>query len=410
MNINKYLIFILIFVAFLIASCNNKKDAFPLNVIQVASTVGTYNTLNLSGYVSEIKYVPLETDLTFLVGRSPRICHENGYILISNFQDCYLFDIDGKFCQKIGERGEGPGEYLSNMQSFIYTNVIYINDFRKIITYDMNGRLIESINLWSNDIPNNYSGTGGSYLLPLKKDTFVMNATSLKGYYPKSLLFEKKSSGAKMIKEYPNSILLDKLKKGVKTKEEGTIYRFQNGLRIYKGINDTIFSIDKKSEMRSAFIFHLGEYRAPLTYWEWKEKDTYDNYIFPRSISESINYLFIEFSFGKHAPESFVYDIPSRGTQATNSIVYGLFDKRTGKLTLMRQPQKGKLGLKNDVDNGPVIWPSYITPNDELVSLISPEEFMEYYENNPNPSAELTEVANKLELDDNPIVIVAKLK
>ena len=47
--------------------------------------------------------------------------------------------------------------------------------------------------------------------------------------------------------------------------------------------------------------------------------------------------------------------------------------------------------------NGPVIWPASISANDELISFIQPEEFMEYYDKIPHPSAELTELANKIE-------------
>jgi hypothetical protein len=90
--------------------------------------------------------------------------------------------------------------------------------------------------------------------------------------------------------------------------------------------------------------------------------------------------------------------------------VYGFFDKKTGKLTLLKQPEKGKLGFNNDIDNGPVIWPSYISSNNEMIAYVQPSEFMEYYSRNPNPTDQLKEIAGKIEPDDNPIVIVAKLK
>ena len=90
--------------------------------------------------------------------------------------------------------------------------------------------------------------------------------------------------------------------------------------------------------------------------------------------------------------------------------MYGVFDKSTGELALMRQPIKGKLGFKNDIDNGPVIWPHYISTNNELVTYIYPEDFIEYYENTENPSPRMTEIAKNLKIDDNPIVIIAKLK
>lgn len=409
MNANTLLKGFLILFTLLAISCNNKKEALPSNVIPVASTVGTYSILNLSDYVSDIKYIPLETTHSVLIGANPRISYENGHILISNSQNAYLFDSNGKFNRKIGKWGEGPYEYLSISQAIMHENSIFIKDSEKVVTYDMEGNPIARLNLWTNDLPDKYRGAGGTNVFPLKKDTFVSSVISLQGNYPKAILFETHPSGAKMIKEYPGFLTLDKQVKGMYGYETGFIYRFHDEVRTYKGINDTVFSIGQNTEMYPAFIFNLGEYKAPLAFWEWKERGTDKNYIFLFAIHESLNYLFIEFDFGNHTSEP-ITAISPRGTQYTRYDVYGIFDKRTGEFVLMRQPVKGKLGLKNDVDNGPIIWPSYITPNDELVSLISPEEFMEYYENNPNPSAELTGVANRLELDDNPIVIVAKLK
>ena len=115
-----------------------------------------------------------------------------------------------------------------------------------------------------------------------------------------------------------------------------------------------------------------------------------------------------KFDFGNQAPESF--EVVGRQNNYFNTNVNGIFDKRTGKLTLMLQPIKGKLGFKNDIDGGPVLWPKYISSNNELVTYIQPIEFMEYYAKIENPSAELTAIANKIKWDDNPIVIVAKLK
>ena len=410
-NTNGFVQGFVIFFTCLIVSCNNKKDALLLNVIPLASSVGKYKTLNLSDYATEIRYIPLETNDSVLVGARPRICYENGHIFISEaLHNCYLFDNDGKFCHKIGQRGQGPNEYFALVQSFMQDGFIFLNDNQKILIYDMNGYPIETINLWSNDIPAKYRGAGDIHLSPLKKNTFVMNVISMEGDYPKAILFETHQSGVKMIKEYPNFVTLHKLRSGIVGGERGFIYRFENDVRTYKGINDTVFTIGQNTEMKTAFIFDLGKYKRPLSFYEWREdiNATFNNYIYLYAIYESLNYLFIEFSFGNYTPESSKYTT-SRGTQG-NANVCGVFDKRKGEFTLLSPPIKGKLGFKNDIDNGPVIWPEYITTNDELVSLIHPEDFMEYYEGITNPSAELKKIADRIKPDDNPIVVVTKLK
>ena len=100
---------ILVFFILLTSSCNRKKETIPLNVIPVANTVGNYSILNISDFATEIKYIPLETNDSVLVGAIPRICYENGYLLVSEvLHNCYLFDTTGKFCWKIGQLGQVP--------------------------------------------------------------------------------------------------------------------------------------------------------------------------------------------------------------------------------------------------------------------------------------------------------------
>ena len=393
-------------------SCN-KKEALPINVIPIASTVGNYSILNLSEYATDIKYIPLETNNECLVGAYPKIICEDDKILISSGAiDCYLFDNTGKFCRKIGLHGQGPEDYLIILQTYIYNNSIYLIDSYKILIYDISGHFVEKINKRFNEMPTEYAGHGMFDILPLKKDTYVMNVVSMKGYYPKAILLERYQTDMNMIKEYPNNLTLNKMNGGFMGDELGYLYRYNDEIRAYKGINDTIFSIGQNTEMKNAFIFELGKYKPTLSFFERKEGDfriAMKNYIHLVNIHESHNHIFITFDFGIYAPESI--ELPGRqGGTYSNDNVNGVFDKRTGKLTLMCQPIKGKLGFRNDIDGGPVIWPTFISSNNELVTYIHPEEFMEYYDKIDNPSAALKEIAEKISPFDNPIVIVAKLK
>jgi hypothetical protein len=413
----------------LTGSCNKKKDTFPINIIPVANTVGTYSILNLSDYAENIRYIPLETnDKALITPLSLQIIYENEKILIvdhttSNKKNCYLFDSTGKFCQKIGQQGQGPDDYLDLANVSIYENLIYLMTWHKILIYDTTGHLVEKIDLKSEEIPEEYRRSWLRRIIPLKNNAFIVNVATMLGYYPTAYLFETNQSIVESIKEYPNSVKLDKLGSGISSgdNELGCMYRYKDNVRIYKSINDTIFTIDQNTEMQEAFIFELGKYKPTRTYFEGKSGgadrvqrlqnhiNQSKNFIFPHPIYESLNHLFISFDFGIHAPESFEF-INLAGFQGTNNFVYSVFDKNTGELTLMRQPIKGKLGFKNDIDNGPIIWPNYISSKNELVTFILPEDFMEYYNNIKNPSAVLKEIAGKLMIDDNPIVIVSKLK
>jgi len=398
-----------------VSSCLNKGETYPINVIPVGSSIGTYNLLNLSDYATDIKYIPLETSDSVLVGVIPQICYEDEKILIKDISslkyNCYLFDNQGKFCRKIGQWGQGPNDYLYILTTFIYENLIFLQDVNKFLIYDISGNLVGKYNFLANDI---IFGDRAFYIheiLPLKKDTFIMNITSWNTHYPKAIVFETDNSDIKIIKEYPNYVKIDKLKGGFSSEEAGVMYRFKDDVRKYSFINDTVFTIGKDMEINNVFIFELEKYKPPASLVEITEENVTlrKKYIFPTAICESQNHLFIKFSFGDHAHEPFEY-MNNRGNKSTNRDVYGIFDKRTGSLSLMKQPIKGKLGFKNDIDNGPIIWPHYISSNNELVTYIYVEEFMEYYKKIENPTLQMREVAENVKLDDNQIVIIAKLK
>ena len=96
----------------------------------------------------------------------------------------------------------------------------------------------------------------------------------------------------------------------------------------------------------------------------------------------------------------------------TDRSVRGLFDKKSGQLTLLNRPIKNNRysGFKNDLDGGPTFWPKYISSDGEMVTWFLAEEFLDIYEQLPSPSKELKAFAQKLQQDDNPVLMTVKLK
>ncbi len=404
---------LLILVTFLMTSCSHKKESHSLFTIPVEKEVGNYSVLNLSEYATEIRYIPLETTQSSLISELRNIQYEDGKILIrSRVDNCFLFDDKGMFCRQIGQVGQGPGDYRMICQTLLHGSCIYLMDIRKMLIYDIDGQMKGEYRYQPDVIPSEYTATGWFQVLPIHKDTFVMNVASMGVDYPKALLFETRPSDIKLVKEYPNYIKLDKQRMNFNTDEVGIMYRYKDEIRMYKVINDTIFTINQQANLKEAFLLKLGKYKPELSLFEGGIDDiiaAWNKYIIPSAIFESDNYLFISFSFGKYAPEP-IESINRQGGIYAISDVYSVFDKQTGKLILMNQPTKGKLGFKNDIDNGPAIWPKYISSKNEMVACISVDDFMEAYAKIENPTLQLTEVAKKVAMEDNPILAIVKLK
>jgi len=407
----------LLICSFSLFSCEKTKRYTSSNIIPVRSEIGKYSVLKLSDYVSEVDYIPLETNDNVLVSENRvQIFYENERIIVYDYilNKCLLFDKNGGFITDLGKRGQGPNEYISISEVFTDDEEIYVRESPNfLMRYDFNGKLTGKISA-----PNRIEGR---YIInsiyPLKKTIFVLDLiSSYNEKYPIALLFEANDSASLIIKEYPKYIHLKKEVLFSNSFEGAIIYRFMDEIRFYKRtINDTIFSIGQDMEMREVFIFDLGKYQMPYNlYANPVGREVMRKYITPLQIRESYDYLFLEFGFGSIAPEPYEYTYIEHRTGEPRTLqstsVYAVFDKNTKQLTLMKQPVKEKQGFKNDIDEGPILWPKYISRNDELVTFISAEEFLQHVAEMKSPSPKLSELAKRIIPDDNPIVVIAKLK
>ena len=69
--------------------------------------------LKTSQFVDDIEFVPLEiTDDCLLSNHLKTIVVTSKDIIVYDYEGCYRFDRSGKFLNKIGSRGQGPGEYM----------------------------------------------------------------------------------------------------------------------------------------------------------------------------------------------------------------------------------------------------------------------------------------------------------
>jgi hypothetical protein len=393
--------------------CTEYRHQPDVSVINVKDAVGKYSILNISDYCDSISYVPLETGDSVLIAGIEQIIYENEQIIIKDKSaSCLVFDSNGRYLHRLGRRGQGPNEYLFARDVFAYNDSILLYALPgKILIYHGDGQLIDNISL-PKDLPENYMVYN---VRLLKKDIYLADMVAPGNIrYPRAMLFRAENGRMETFREFPNCVHFEKELSGFSIAYEvATLYRFNNGIRSYKVINDTIFTIGEDMEIRNAFVFDFGKYGASLKWMFERAKHTELAHIFPINIMESADCLFIEFFFGSHAPEPFEYtktwsDGASRAL--VDYRVFGVFDKRTGELKLMNQPVGGQPGFRNDMDGAAVIWPHYVSSRDELVSFVESEDFLESCSQMKNPSSELTGIVAKIRPDDNPVVIIAGMK
>jgi hypothetical protein len=133
-----YIIILSCFALFVACSSNRNEIPPPNRQICLDLT----DDIQLSDSL-EFAFIPLETNEQCLIGIIEQVEIRNGkiYVLDSNQKALFVFDMEGKFLTQIGNRGAGPGEYITP-RSFDFdlsANTIIVNDIEKkeLLCFDL---------------------------------------------------------------------------------------------------------------------------------------------------------------------------------------------------------------------------------------------------------------------------------
>lgn len=111
--------------------------------------------IKASDLVESYKYIPLETRSESLMGYIRKILFHNDRIYIRDVETnmVYIFNLSGKYLNKIGQRGDGPGEFsdlLYGMTIDPFTNQLLVYDQGK---RKMNYFTLDGTYLFNRDVP-----------------------------------------------------------------------------------------------------------------------------------------------------------------------------------------------------------------------------------------------------------------
>lgn len=144
---------LVLIVLFTACSSSTKRQH---NSIDLESAIETDISLNLSEIVDSIKYIPLETNDSVLIGNNAYVAYgDTDEIFIRSNKLIYRFDTNGNFKNHIGRIGNGPGEF--NLIHNISVNhnrkelYLYVGN-NNIIIYDFDGTFIKHIKLKTDNV------------------------------------------------------------------------------------------------------------------------------------------------------------------------------------------------------------------------------------------------------------------
>ena len=386
-------------------SCTQKKEVD--NIVDL-TLITEPNSTNLSELGSEITYIPLETNASCIIQQIDKLIYEGGaYYLRSTNENkvtpekgapppppmmptrsLYRFSENGDFICQISRKGGGPSEYTDILDFWYNTSNNTIDIFfpNSIKEFSLDGIWKKNITLDNNEV----------YSLAYANNQFLGFINNASGQTEYSfVLFD---ANGQIINKYKNKFKFSSSRNGIYYSSACVFYRYDGILHCKEMYSDTIFSFDNEAFMPK-YILNQGEAKYTIDLREKFNSVDFTQIIFQNKIFESKNYLFYQYKL-KDRDNCFIQN-KSNGTQY-------LIDN--------------EIGLVNDLDNGinfKIQNTVTVDGTDYLVSWINAFELKAHVDTEafktstplfPEKKKELEKLANSLNENDNPVLMLVKLK
>ncbi|MBN2863002.1 MAG: 6-bladed beta-propeller [Bacteroidales bacterium] len=404
-------------VLLIVASCvgrnnqNNRKeeinfdDTRETQIFQIDPRTFEENELTVADFAADIEYIPLSNAIKIGFVTALKITCEAIYLVSDEssggegegHQVLIRFNSDGQDPIQIGRIGKGPGEYLTSANFTVdeQHSRVYINGkLNTIMVFDTKGRYIREFKFQDPDI------------------RFSQIELLTAAY----LFVPERSLGAKSQHLWT---IIDTLGNIVSVKNSSTPHfetrigarggtcSFNGNISCWVDYNDTIFTIFPDFGYKASFIMTPGEHRKP-------QEDI------PLSLDLPIRLL--EYYSPHYFFETNRYLISRYNYKG--KFGYMFLDKAAQKISIcyfdVKKDERG--GIVNNIDGGLEFSPeAYFTKgrDEYLAGLIHPFKLKAYIASNAfkrsTPSSaerkkELEQLANSLDENDNPVLMLVKLK
>jgi hypothetical protein len=413
---NRKMKFFLPFFYLFIVGCTPLLQTNSIRTIDIEKAFNNICDIFLSDFADEIEYIQLETVKESVTGGYLHAFASDRNIIAISFRQIYLFERkSGKFIREIGRYGPGPNEYGKTTFSVPFDENRHMirasaNDPQKNIEFDLDGIVVRTLNFPTKNEKHKY--TMWSEMIPLDEKYYVTYVINNSGNEPdKLLVFDEKGNVFARFTNH-HTYEINPKHAGSFTTGGGIFYKRKNDVFFYENCVDTLYQVTK-DEIYPYFHFHLGKYNPPYSEKSnlpWGDPDTWgenrmrDIFFEFQTINESERFLFFSFDFGKMKPIA-----------NTRPLYFGYYDK---ELDITKISKVDKIEISpviNDLDEFAPLYQDRWSINNsgEMVAYMEAGDIKEWFDENPEKAKKLPEHLkkfSKLTSDDNPVVVIAKLK
>lgn len=408
----------------ILCACQNN-DKNTVQIIKVGENLRHFKPFKLSEICSDLEYISLESPENRMVGQIKYLDITDRYIVIFDWKKCLLFNRSGKFLRQISKMGRGPGEFSNPGQIKIYGNKIFIPDAKdnSLKIYNVDGKYIESVRS-----PGRFSNQVmvSNYML-ISDSLFLVQEPNITGYQKYRIHLINKNG--EILKSYRNSTFYDSINKPrfVSTDFAAQFYKLGDEIRYKELLNDTVWQLENFS-LKPIYLLDRGKYGTPNNI-----RSLPTNILFQKLaqaiqidlLFETKQYIIIRTQFRKYYPFDFYRQtqIDENPYRNLPHDILGVYDKLNDDfffVTPSNLPdQLYPTGIENDFDCGINFIPEYKIEPDLMINWIYPYELKKYvlsksFKNSiplyPAKKKELEQLAKSLDENDNPVLMLVKLK
>lgn len=421
-NILSIRIIILLVFYLIPLSCKEKSPKSVLfDTIDIETSIDKFGVFSLSQFNTEINYVPLKTNINMEISRITQIDFTSDFIIVSNPNICILYDFNGSIITKIGEKGRGPSEYniITNF-GFGFNKNIYLQSSNKFLEFKTDGTFSGSFNLNKMNDPQFYINSW----TPINDSLFLGKIPILTGHEEnKAIIFDK---NGEIRYQFKNYIYFNRGRVFFSSEDgKASFYRYRNFIHFKEKMNDTLFRLTDRYNLIPIKSFKIGKYANPKEYYEKIGPNDPFNYVFLNNVFEISNCLLLDCSFGKYTPAKRVTPREVMGQQSwyNTTNVLGVYNKAHKTLAFCMPASTDNplftTGFNNDIDAGPRFYPAKQVNDSTLVMWIEAKQLKDHIASDdfkkivpkyPEKKKELEELANKLTVFDNPILMFVTFK
>lgn len=393
-----------ILTAFLITcvACQNNTSSTnrKVEILDLSAAYDQDTVMYLSAIAKDVHYIKLETDSICFISKirdpSGDIQFSKNRVFINDKrQQLLVFDHSGKFLNKIGNIGKGPGEFISirNYTLLLQDSLVAIFSppQQKVFIYTFHNKYIKSIDVDFWPIP--VTTINNKYLVFAN----TKGRRRLTDYYTLSIL--------NLDGEVLNRLIERKLEREVEKNDEmglgnmSYFYDFRDTLSYWEYQYNTIWRIASLNYAYPEYYLDLGKDKYPFEYLfisSGKKHNEKSNLVSLERLFESERYFFLRVIHKGH-------------------LKHILYDKKLRTCKSVKcNNGKPYFAFQNDMDGGMNFWPEGKVSENVLFTTFYAYKIKigdtikdTLFNEKHNTFEKLVERAT---INDNPVIMIVTLK